>query len=266
MASDYKIYILGCRGTFPVFGDRYKEFGGSTTCFVITNKKHAIVLDCGSGLINAKELLKDCDTVDILISHVHYDHTIGLLYAGAFPENAKITFYGNFNKWFGTNTLKNSFLVEPYWPVDINYGDFVQLNCDNSHIKLSNGADICCIKTNHPNDCSSFKVTIDGKTISFLCDCEDYNDEIVEFVKNSDLLFYDSMFDVDDYDSHKGWGHSTWKIGCDLAQKANVNHLYPTHHNYEYDDEKLFDMEKRSKLVFNNTVFLREGMIIDLNK
>lgn len=264
MNNDYKLYVMGCRGTYPVFGDKYKEFGGSTTCFVITNRKHAIVLDCGSGLINAKELLKDCDTIDILLSHVHYDHTIGLLSASVFPSNANITFYGNFKEWFNSNTLKNTFLVEPYWPVDIADNNFVQISNDGSHIKLHNDAEFCCIKTIHPNDCSSFKITIDGKVLTFLCDCESYNDELFEFVKNSDLLFYDSMFDVDDYDKHQGWGHSTWKLGCELATKANIKMLYPTHHNFEYDDTKLLDMEKRCKALFINSQFLREGLVIEL--
>lgn len=264
MNSNYKLYVLGCRGSYPIFGKQFLEFGGSTTSYLMCNDDHAIIVDCGSGLINAQEIIKGCKKIDIFLSHVHYDHIIGLLGRKVFPENSEITFYGDFNKWFNKESMKNTFLVAPFWPVDVDYGSFVQFNNDGNKIQMDNNINVCCIPATHPNDCSTFKFEINEKIITFLCDCEDYNDSIVSFAKNSDVLFFDSMFDVDDYETHKGWGHSTWKNACELAKQANVKMLYPTHHNYEYDDAKLLDMEKRCKEQFNNSQFTREGMIIEL--
>ena len=264
MKSNYKIHILGCRGSFPIFGKQFLEFGGSTTSYLICNGTHAIIVDCGSGLINAKDIIKDCKTIDVFFSHVHYDHIIGLLGRKVFPENAKITFYGDFKTWFNKETMKDTFLVPPFWPVDINYGNYVQFNSDATVKTLENNIEVSCIPAHHPNDCSTLKFIIDERVVSFLCDCEECDDAIISFVGGADILFYDSMFDEDDYSTHKGWGHSTWKEGCDLAKKANVKRLYPTHHNYEYDDNKLLDMEKRCQKEFVNSYFSREGMVIEL--
>lgn len=264
MENNYKIYVMGCRGSYPIFGKKYEVFGGSTTCYVITNGTHAIILDCGTGLYNAKNILSNCKKIDILFSHVHYDHTLGLLYAGVFPADAQVTYYGDFKTWFNKETIENTFLVHPFWPVDIRKGEFVQINSDGNFTEVSNGIKFTCIPAPHPDNCSTFKIIIDGKIITFLCDCESYNDTLIDYSKNSDILFYDSMFDVDDYEIHKGWGHSTWQKGCELAVAANVKRLFLTHHNYEYDDERLLSMENKCKQKFANSSFSREGLVIEI--
>lgn len=264
MNKEYKIYVLGCRGTYPVHGKKFLEFGGSTTSYLIFNGEHAIIVDCGSGLMNAKNIIKDCKKIDVFLTHVHYDHIIGLLGRSVFPLGVDITFYGDFKTWFNKVSLQGTFLTAPFWPVDIDYGNYVQFDNNGLEKHISDDVTVSCMPALHPNGCSTFKFNVAGHIVTFLCDCEDYTDEIVSFVKNSDILFYDSMFDVSDFDKHKGWGHSTWKDACELARKANIKKLYPTHHNFEYDDTKLLDMEKRCKQEFSNSEFSREGLIINL--
>lgn len=264
MEDKYKIYVMGCRGSYPVFGKQFQEFGGSTTCYIITNGDHAIVLDCGTGLYNAKKLLSTCKKIDVLFSHVHYDHTLGLLNAGVFPKDAEVTYYGDFKTWFNKDSMKDTFLVHPFWPVDIADGKFIQFNSDGKFLDVNKEVKFTSIPAPHPDNCSTFKIVINDKVITFLCDCESFDDNLINYSKNSDILFYDSMFDVDDYEIHKGWGHSTWLQGCELAVAANVKRLFLTHHNYEYDDNRLFDMEKRCKQKFANSFFSREGLVIEL--
>ena len=76
---EYKLYCLGCRGSHPVFGAQYLEFGGQTSCYVIKCEDYAMVIDCGTGLYEARELLSDCEIVDVFLTHIHYDHVLGLL-------------------------------------------------------------------------------------------------------------------------------------------------------------------------------------------
>ena len=48
--GEYKFYVLGCRGSRPVSGIHCQQFGGATSCYIIKADRHAIVLDCGTGL------------------------------------------------------------------------------------------------------------------------------------------------------------------------------------------------------------------------
>ena len=62
----YKMYCLGCRGSHSVFGRQYLEFGGQTSCYVIKCNDYAMVIDCGTGLYEARDLLSDCNIIDVL--------------------------------------------------------------------------------------------------------------------------------------------------------------------------------------------------------
>ena len=92
-----KLYVCGCRGSMTVSGKDHLEFGGATTCYVLRRGDYAVVIDCGTGLRNAGPALEGCRAVDVLLTHVHYDHIIGLLMPGSFPifpVNAEITSFG----------------------------------------------------------------------------------------------------------------------------------------------------------------------------
>lgn len=47
----YTIYVLGSRGSRPAHGKGFEIFGGQTTCFVVKYEKHAVIIDCGTGLL-----------------------------------------------------------------------------------------------------------------------------------------------------------------------------------------------------------------------
>lgn len=258
-----KMHILGSRGSLPVFGKEYETYGGQTTCFVFKMGKHALVIDCGSGLYEAADLLSDCETIDVFLSHVHYDHVIGLLQFNIFPKNAKITFYGTFSKWFNKINMDDLYRA-PFWPVVQEFKDYVDIVNDGSLITLEDGIEVRAYPATHPNDTSSFVININGKKISILADYEKLEPINLDFSKDSDIMLYDGMFDVDDYEGHATWGHSTWKDGVDIANMFNVKFLMISHHNPSYNDEKLKDMEQRCKNAFENSVFLKAHDVYDI--
>ena len=79
MKGELSLHICGCRGSRSVFGPEFTEFGGQTTCFVLKKANYALVLDCGTGLDNARDLLAGCSAVDVVVTHWHYDHVMGLM-------------------------------------------------------------------------------------------------------------------------------------------------------------------------------------------
>ena len=72
-----------------------------------------LVIDCGTGLYDARELLADCTVIDVFLTHVHYDHILGLLDWSVFPKGARLSFYAAFKNWFGSDTL-NEFFRAPF--------------------------------------------------------------------------------------------------------------------------------------------------------
>ena len=60
---------------------------------ILRAEKHALVLDCGTGLYDAAPYLAGCAEIDVLLTHLHYDHILGLLDSSAIPSDARVRVY-----------------------------------------------------------------------------------------------------------------------------------------------------------------------------
>lgn len=252
----YKMYMYGTRGTHSVFGNEYKEFGGQTSCVIIKRNDYALIVDCGSGLYCAKKLLSNCKKIDVLISHVHYDHIIGLLDNTVVPKGARVNFYGNFNKWSKGSIFKD-FMKRPFWPINTIKGKVNNINADGREYKLSKSISLKAYPSNHGDDTCILVLFLNGKKVCFLSDCSDIGKIDMSIIKDADYMLYDGTFDYKDSLKYRTWGHSSWNKGVKLAKEANVSKLIITHHNPNYNDNKLRKMEKECKKEFKNSVFAR---------
>jgi len=258
--NDYTLYVMGSRGSRPVHGRQYEIFGGQTTCFIVKHKDHAVVIDCGTGLFDAEHILSDCKIIDIVFTHVHYDHVIGLLDSSLFPKNARISFFGTFRSWLASDTI-SEFYRHPFWPVQPNIGAICEITNDGTNYNLSDGFGVQAYKSNHPDSGNVIILNIGDKKLSFMFDVEIPGEFNLNIVKNSEILIFDGMFEDSDFEDHIGWGHSTYQEGCRLASVYNCKELLITHHNPKSTDEKLLALEEKAKIMFPNTRFCRAGDI-----
>jgi len=253
----YKLHICGCRGSFPVSGLRFSEYGGETSCYTIIKGDYAVIIDCGTGLKNAMPLVRGCKNIDILLTHVHYDHILGFLMS-RFPSNAHIRIFGHFDVWDKKmNTLKD-FMEHPYWPVEIVSTEKVNVNLDEE-IELKKDIVATFYESDHPDNACVIKLMCKDKKIVFLADCENANDLPQEISQDSDLLFFDGMFDETDPVDHLGWGHGTWQGGVRFVKGKNIKKLVITHHNPELGDHTLMTNETMAHEMQNNVSFAKSG-------
>ena len=254
--SNYYLHVFGCRGSMPVTGANFVEFGGETSCYILKKGDYALIVDCGSGLYNAKDVLSSCKKIDVILTHVHYDHVIGLLGWAAFPKDAEINFYGLFDKWLGEKTVVE-FFKDPFWPVQPNLGKFNQIPDFGETLELGNNIKVDFYKATHPNNACVCVIYIDGKKVVIYFDTESSKDIPLEVVNKCDILIYDGMYTDENYPGHEGWGHSTWQEGCRLAQKANPKYLIITHHDPNSSDYFLKEEEKKAQDMYVATRFAR---------
>ena len=95
--EDFKVKFRGVRGSFPVANKNFMLYGGNTSCVEVNAGGHLILLDAGSGIVSSGDDLMEkyiassinpldrkpiCATV--LISHIHYDHLLGLTFLNQF--------------------------------------------------------------------------------------------------------------------------------------------------------------------------------------
>ena len=194
----------------------------------------------------------------MLLTHVHYDHIIGLLDWSIFPPNASLHFYGNFDNWLGENTI-HELLKAPYWPVDLSHGQMTSVETKKEY--SFNGGDIRAVfyPASHPNAANLIVLDICGKRVCVMADCENPNDLPLSVVSGCDMLMYDGMYEDQYYHEHVGWGHSTWESGVHLAREAKVQRLVITHHSPRNSDEKLHGLELEAQKLFAATTFAKAG-------
>ena len=253
----YTFRVLGCRGSRPVSGLRFQEFGGATSCYIIKSEDHAIVLDCGTGLYDARPYLKDCTRIDVLLTHLHYDHILGLLDCSVFPNEARVRIYAGVRE-YSSDYNPTDFLKVPFWPVSPEIGETICVGCDST-LHLAEGVSASFYPANHPDNATIIRVDTPDGAVCLACDWEHGEEFPERMTEACDFMLYDGMFTESEYPSRKGWGHSIWQAGVALATKTEIPKLMITHHLPERTDEELKDMEKYAGHTFDGIRFCRTG-------
>ena len=85
------------------------------------------------------------------------------------------------------------------------------------------------------------------------------DEELIAFATGASFLVYDGQYSEDEYDRHKGFGHSTPAKGLEIARRAGIDKMCITHHNPDHDDESMREIEAKA-----GVHFLRCGESIEL--
>lgn len=101
-----------------------------------------------------------------------------------------------------------------------------------------------------------------GKKISIVFDTK-FNDKIIPFVKNSDLLISESSFLHEDSDKAERYKHLTAKQIAQVALKGKVKELILTHVSQRYT-KNIGKIEKEAKKIFKNVKLARDFMELEI--
>jgi len=242
-----------------------QTYGGHSPCVEIeTGTGEFLVCDMGSGArafgarIMAQTRAGTTPVVNIVMSHVHWDHIMGFpFFAPAYIPGATLRIYGCHDVIEQALRLQQS---APCFPVD-----FSRLAANIEFIKLQPGksADVGGFSLTpklqrHTGDSYGYRFERDGKSLVYSTDSEHKLEDpaetasFVEFFRNADLVIFDAMYSLLDAVSVKeDWGHSSNIVGVELAQMAGVKHLCMFHHEPAFNDERI-------QSVLNETIRFEE--------
>ncbi len=260
--SKYQLYCCGSRGSRPVEGKKFNEFGGFTSCYVLKTDDYALIIDCGTGLYEANNIILDCSTIDIVLTHIHYDHILGMLDWDTLNQKSKITFYGGIDKWFGEKTF-DEFFKEPFWPVQPSFV-LKKAPPTGTRLNLRDDLSVEFFKAPHPNDSQRIIIrTTDENSaehsIAVMFDNETPEGIEKSVLQNCDYMIYDGMYTDAEYPRKKGFGHSTWQEACRFAVITNCKRLIVTHHDPFRTDDALRRFEHLARDIYPATDFARSG-------
>ena len=251
-----KITIWGCRGSMPSPGPDMIKYGGNTSCVQVEHGDTCLILDGGSGIQELGNALDpDTRVVNLLLTHLHIDHIMGLGYFRPF-YNPKCTV----NIWGPTGS--NESLVErlrryfspPFFPVRLKElpAEIHVYEIDNSDFEIASfriRSEYIC----HPGPTVGYRVECGDSVLSYIPDhepalgssdfphstewCSGY-----DIAENADLLLHDGQYTQQDYKGKIGWGHSSMKDAIDFAKLSQVKKLILFHHDPLHSDTTLENM------------------------
>src|SRR4051794_33546775 len=112
-----EIRLLGSGGWIPTSTR-------ATCCTLVRREEHALVIDAGTGLsrlVENAELLEGVRTLDIVLTHFHLDHVVGLAYLPALPLSEPPRIHGPGKRLYGvpTGEILGRLLGPPLFALDV---------------------------------------------------------------------------------------------------------------------------------------------------
>ncbi len=251
------------------------EFGGNTPCVSFQlGREDPIVLDAGTGIRlfgNQPSLPGETLSVAIIFSHFHWDHIQGFpFFQHLYSEHSHIRLYSAFTPAILEQTLRGQ-MREPYFPIPYSairaQLQYEQIDEDGVQI---NGVHVRPIGLNHPGGCFGFRLNSPAGSAVYATDHEHgiptIDSQIAEISSEADILIPDAHFTPAEYQTHRGWGHSTWLESCSLAAKAGVHRLLLFHHSPSRTDKEMEMILAQAREHFPAVEAAREGAQIVLSR
>ena len=253
------VRFRGVRGSIPSPGRDTARYGGNTSCVELRCDGRLLILDAGSGIRGlGNDLLREFDErpihADVIISHAHWDHIQGFpFFAPAYSERNRIRVLQNPRVTPGLGTALRGQMQSLHFPVGFDHmrglTGIDELDCEPFQLGPYT---IYSTALNHPGGCAGFRIETNYGSVAYVPDHEPFRkpvvngqtdqarNELVNFLKGTDLLILDTQYTEDEYKSHIGWGHGCLPDSVSLATDAAVRELVlfhhdPTHRDYQID-------------------------------
>ncbi|MGH7718549.1 MAG: MBL fold metallo-hydrolase [Gemmatimonadaceae bacterium] len=255
------ITFWGTRGSVPTPGAQTVRYGGNTPCVEVrTGGGGLVILDAGTGIRELGRSLMtrargDAIVGDIFLTHAHWDHIQGLpFFAPIFQRGNRVTLWSSRALDQSADRLVREQMQRGVFPVAFDdVGADVTFRHLGSDSLEGAGYRLTAFPVRHPGGALGFRVTngnSTGNALVYISDNEldpaagydtppRWRETLVEFARGARVLIHDSMYTVEEYAEHRGWGHSHYRDAVELALDAGAQTLVLFHHRPERSDEEV---------------------------
>ena len=246
------------RGSIPTPGPATVRYGGNTSCVEVRSGDDIIILDAGTGLrALGRALLAEFKnkplSLTLLLTHTHWDHIQGLpFFAPIYDPRCRLRILGGEGARKGLVNALTGQMESTYFPVP-----FAKLpsNIQIEELKDFNlNVGSVCVRAqraNHPGLCAGYRLFSPEGLVAFFPDTEPRQGgedrEMIEFLRDVDVLILDSQYDSAEYKKHIGWGHGCVDDSVALAVQAGVKRLCLFHHDPDHDDKKIDSLVRHAR-------------------
>lgn len=235
-------------------GPDFGECGGATCCVEIRIDDRVLILDAGSGIVELGRNLvqRDIRSVDLLISHAHLDHVMGLpFFAPLFRPDWRVRlWFAGVESAASPQALLDILIKPPILPFTS-----AEFSCElelrqiprKGEFDLGGSLRVLTTPLNHPGGNTGFRIAHADRSFAYCCDYEPdggEGDELLRlFIEDADLAFLDSTYTPDEFSESRGFGHADWLSSCHIAKSAKLSMLGLFHHAPDRQDTDLREIE-----------------------
>ena len=261
---DKRVVIMGARGSVPVSGKQFEKYGCATTSVLVRLCGRSIVIDAGSGILALPGLLgPDEKRAELLLSHAHADHLIGLGMCPALMRaDFRLDIYGAARGGMSVRRQIGRLLSPPLWPVGTD-----ELPADVRYHTLKEsfslgGVAVESTQGVHSGGVSVFRISGDGVSIVYAGDTnltEEHYRSLAEFAEGCDLLLCDGQYSDEEWKKRGSFGHSGYLAAARLGRDAGAKRVRIVHHDPFRTDSELDAAAEEVRRICGSADMAREG-------
>lgn len=259
-----RVRIQGVRGSVPVHGESFAQFGGGTNCVLYQAGDETIYLDAGSGLLSGNfPPAIPSGRISILLSHGHADHLIGFpLFPPFFDSARTCDIYLKHRNGRTAKEQVEMLMTPPLWPVGPDALRGTLRFHDVAPSFTLGDVLIETMEATHPGGVTLFKLTYQGVRVIYATDFEPdaaERDAFCSFARDCSLLLLDAQYTAEEYQRTKGFGHMTLQEGLDVAARCRAKKTLLIHHAPSRTDAQLLEQERNILAHHPQVYFARVG-------
>lgn len=267
--------MLGVRGSTPAPGPEFVRYGGHTSCISVQHEdteNPTLVLDAGTGLRSLTGLLGGAAFEgSILLSHLHWDHMMGLpFFAAGDRDEARVDVYLPAQDGRSGRDLVAQAMSPPAFPITPEglRGTWGFHAVAPSNDLMVEGFVVRAVAVEHKGGATlAYRVAEDEASVAYLPDhlpAAGVSEELRQLLHGVDVLVHDAQFLDTERSIALDYGHATVEEALALARECAVGSLVLFHHGPARTDEALDAIGARATELAGDlpVAVAREGEVV----
>lgn len=266
--------MCGVRGSTPSVGSEFVRYGGHTSCVALAHDdagagegapgpaRPTLILDAGTGLQVASHLLGgEPYEGAIALSHLHWDHTLGLpFFPAGDDENARVrVMVPAQDSGEDAARLLAGVMRPPYFPIEPTElrGDWTFATIAPGALEIEGFAVLTREIPHKGGRTLGYRIGDGHSTLAYLPDhCPtalgagedgwgEYHPAALELARDADVLVHDAAMFPQELAAEASFGHAVADYAVQLGRRAGVREVVLFHHRHDRTDDALDALARR---------------------